>query len=92
VPALSDDFRSPIRTHVPTLFISGTLDSQTPPAQADEVRKGFARSVHVVVENAGHESTLPHAEVQALLAAFFRGEQLRDQTVALPPLRFVNPR
>ena len=89
VPDLGDAFRAPLRTTVPTLFISGSLDSQTPPQQVEEIRRGFTRSVHLIVENAGHESTLPDARVQDLMARFYRGEALKDTTIALPPLRFV---
>jgi pimeloyl-ACP methyl ester carboxylesterase len=53
-PDLGDQFRSPIRANVPTLFISGRLDNNTPPFQADEVRKRFKQSAHIIVENAGH--------------------------------------
>ena len=39
----------------PVLFISGTLDSNTPPYQAEEMRWSMPRSMHVIVQNAGHE-------------------------------------
>jgi pimeloyl-ACP methyl ester carboxylesterase len=87
-PALGAEFRAPLDSTVPTLFISGSLDSQTPPAQVEEVRRGFTHSAHVIVTNAGHESTLPDAAVQELIERFLRGEAVRDTTVTLPPLRF----
>jgi pimeloyl-ACP methyl ester carboxylesterase len=89
VPDLGDEFRGALRTNVPTLFISGTLDSQTPPEQVEEVRRGFAHSVHLIVENAGHESTLPDERVEDFMLRFYRGEQVRDTTIALPPVKFV---
>jgi pimeloyl-ACP methyl ester carboxylesterase len=89
VPDLGDEFRGPLRTNVPTLFISGSLDSQTPPEQVEEVRRGLAHSVHLIVDNAGHESTLPDERVQEIMLRFYRGEQLRDTTIALPPVKFV---
>jgi pimeloyl-ACP methyl ester carboxylesterase len=89
VPDLGDEFRGLLRSNVPTLFISGSLDSQTPPEQVEEIRRGFTQSVHIVVENAGHESTLPDGRVQDLMVRFYRGEALRDTTIALPPVRFV---
>jgi hypothetical protein len=54
----------------------------------EEVRRGFTHSAHVIVTNAGHESTLPDAAVQELIERFLRGEAVRDTTVTLPPLRF----
>jgi pimeloyl-ACP methyl ester carboxylesterase len=86
---LGDAFRAPITSPVPTLFVSGALDSQTPPYQADRVRWGFASSAHVVVENAGHESTLDVPAVLSTIAQFMRGEPVRSQYVgiALPAFR-----
>jgi pimeloyl-ACP methyl ester carboxylesterase len=88
-PDLGDAFRAPLSTPVPTLFVSGTLDSQTPPWQAVEVARGFSRAVHLVVANAGHESTLPDPAVQEVVAAFLAGDDVRGRTAALPPLRFL---
>jgi pimeloyl-ACP methyl ester carboxylesterase len=88
-PDLGDPFRSPIKTDVPTLFISGALDNNTPPFQADEVRKTFKRSTHLIVENAGHESMLSDAKVQQALTDFLRGQDVSKVKIALPPLKFV---
>lgn len=88
VPDLGETFRAAFRTSVPTLFISGTLDMQTPPAQVEEIRGGFTSGVHLIVENAGHESTLPDARVQQMIREFFRGAAMQDTTLQLPPLRF----
>src|SRR6185436_20896198 len=75
-PDLGDEFRSPIRTRVPTLFISGTLDNSTPPFQADEVRRYFKQSTHLVVENAGHESMLVNPQVQQAIVDYFSGRDV----------------
>ncbi|MGQ0641027.1 MAG: alpha/beta hydrolase [Gemmatimonadaceae bacterium] len=76
---------------VPTMFVSATLDSQTPPHQAEEVRWGFANSVHLLVENAGHESTLDKAAVQEQIVRFLSGETISDQRIVLPRPRFRGP-
>ena len=88
VEDLGPAYRAPFESDVPTLFVSGTLDSNTPPAQAEAIRSGFSRGAHVVVENAGHESTLPLPEVRALIRRFLSGEEVADQRIAGPPLRF----
>jgi pimeloyl-ACP methyl ester carboxylesterase len=88
-PDLGDGFRSPIKTEVPTLFISGTLDNNTPPFQADEVRKSFTTSTHIIVENAGHEIMLVDLRVQQTLADYLRGQDVSKVKIALPPLKFV---
>ena len=87
-PDLGDKYRSPIHTSVPTLFISGTLDNNTPPFQADEVRRTFRKSTHLVVENAGHESMLVDARVQQAIVEYLRGGDVSKTKIALPPLKF----
>ena len=87
-PDLGDEFRSPIKTSVPTLFFSGSLDNNTPPFQADEVRKNFRASTHLIVENAGHESMLVDARVQQTMVEYLRGGDVSKTKIALPPLKF----
>jgi pimeloyl-ACP methyl ester carboxylesterase len=87
VPELPDAYRLPIATRVPALFVSGTLDSNTPPEQVERARPGFAGSAHLIVEQAGHESTLI-PEVADAIAAFFRGDAVASRTIKGPPLRF----
>ena len=89
-PDLGDGFRSPIRTDVPTLFVSGTLDNNTPPFQADEVRRQFKQSAHIIVENAGHESMLDKPQVRQAIVDFLLGKPVSRVKIALPPLQF-NP-
>ncbi len=88
-PDLGDEFRSPIKTTVHTLFISGTLDNNTPPFQADEVRRSFRHSTHLVIENAGHESMLVEPRVQQILVDFLKGMDVSAVKLALPPVKFL---
>ena len=87
-PDLGDVYRSPIKTDVPTLFISGVLDNNTQPFQADEVRKTFKTSTHIIIENAGHESMLVDAQVQQMMVDYFRGQDVSKVKINLPPLKF----
>jgi pimeloyl-ACP methyl ester carboxylesterase len=89
VPDLGAAFRSPLVSSVRTLLLSGTLDYNTPPFQAEEVRWGLPNSWHVIVRNAGHEQILPHPAVGPAIVRFLRGEDVGDVTAAYPPLRFV---
>lgn len=82
-------FRPRIKSKVPTLFLSGTLDPNAPPFQAEEVRRGFPNSVNLTVENAGHES-LPIAEVQAVIVDFFRNQDVGKRVLSLPHPRFIS--
>ncbi len=89
-PDLGPDFRRPVVTGVRTLFLSGTLDWNTPPYQAEELRWGFPNSTHIVVENAGHEQVLwQNPRAMPLLADFLSGQDVRDRRIDLPPLHFV---
>ena len=89
-PDLGDKYRSPIKTNVPTLFFSGTFDNNTPPFQAEEVRKGFKTSTHLIIENAGHESMLVDERVQETLVSYLKGQNVEGVKIALPPLKFVD--
>jgi pimeloyl-ACP methyl ester carboxylesterase len=73
----------------PALFISGTLDTNTPPFQAEELRWGFPQSTHLVVENGGHE-TLPAEEVQSIIVDFFKGQDVGGRGVRFDPPRFLS--
>ena len=57
-PDLGDAFRSPLRSDVPVLFISGTLDARTPVSNAEEYRTGFTNSTHMIIEGAVHSDPL----------------------------------
>jgi pimeloyl-ACP methyl ester carboxylesterase len=88
-PTLGEGFRRPFVCTVPTLFLSGTLDANTPPYQAEEQRWGFADSVHLVQQNGGHEDWLRNPAVPAVLRAFLAGEDVAGHRVDLPPVRFA---
>ncbi len=88
-PDLGDEFRAPLVTDVPTLFLSGTLDFNTPPYQAEEVRWGYANSHHIIVRNAGHEQVLTHPGATDTIIRFLQGEDVSDVTMVHPSLRFI---
>jgi pimeloyl-ACP methyl ester carboxylesterase len=48
------DFHAQLRTDVPVLLLSGSDDPVTPPTDADEARRGFTHSVHIVLKGFGH--------------------------------------
>ncbi len=86
---LGDAFRAPITSEVPTLFISGTLDSNTPPFQAEEVARGFKNATLLVVGNAGHEDMLPNPQVQEAMLRFLGGDDVKDVRIELPKPQFI---
>ena len=88
VASSRSDSLLPFWSSVPVLLISGTLDSNTPNFQAEEVLWGLANGQSLLVENGFHE-TLPAPEVQAVVTEFFSGASVGRRVVQLPPLGFL---
>ncbi len=82
-------FRAKVHSKVETLLISGTLDPNAPPSQAEAIRKGFSKSQHWIIENAGHE-TIPAPEVQAVITEFFKNQTVSHPRRAFPLPRFTS--
>jgi pimeloyl-ACP methyl ester carboxylesterase len=81
-------YRSPLIASTRTLFISGTLDSNTPPYQAEEVRWGFSNALHIIIEYAGHEDSLPNEAVRGAIIDFFNGKDVSNVRISLGPPKF----
>ncbi len=92
---LGAEFRKPVRSNVPVLMISGTLDGRTPPARAEDVRKGFTNGVHLIVEGASHDDDLWFSTpvIKETIMSFMKGEKLSAlRTVpAEPAIIFRKP-
>lgn len=88
-PDLGDDFRSPLVSDVRTLLLSGTLDWNTPPFQAEQLRWGMTDATHLVVRNAGHEQILAHPTIWSAVRDFLRGEDVSDVDAAWPAIEWV---
>jgi pimeloyl-ACP methyl ester carboxylesterase len=86
---LGEAFRQPVKSKVPTLFISGTLDANTPPHRTEEVRQGFTNSTHLVIENAGHQDALRAPGMIEAIAAYVAGKSVTQKKYALPAVEFV---
>ena len=95
VKDLGPSFRSPVRSDVPVLMISGTLDGRTPPARAEDVRKGFPNGVHLIVEGASHDDDLWFSTpvIKESIVGFMKGEKLAPtRTVPVEPaIKFRMP-
>jgi pimeloyl-ACP methyl ester carboxylesterase len=66
---IDPDFHAQLHTDVPVLLLSGSDDPVTPPADAEEARRGFSHSVHVVLKGFGH-GQLPAPCVDGMMANF----------------------
>ena len=89
-PDLGDGFRSPLVSTARVLFVSGDLDFNTPPYQAEELRWGMPNTTHLIVEHAGHEQTFWQNDTAIpVVVDFLAGRDVRDRTITYPVLRFI---
>jgi pimeloyl-ACP methyl ester carboxylesterase len=81
---------------VPTLFISGTLDVRTPPAQAEAARTGFRTSTHLQIVGATHSDPLflSSPVILEAMLAFLRTGAIPTTRLEIPirfrPVRAFN--
>jgi pimeloyl-ACP methyl ester carboxylesterase len=83
------EFAGSVRSSVPLLLITGSLDSTNPIENADDVARGFTNAVSFEIENAVHEA-LPVPAVQDVVVDWFRGADVRGRRLAAPPPRFAS--
>jgi pimeloyl-ACP methyl ester carboxylesterase len=90
-PDLGDTFRSLVRSDVPVLFISGTLDARTPVSNAEEYRAGFTNSTHLVIEGAVHSDPLflSSPAIKDVMLEFLKGIPVSTTKITLAPFKFV---
>ena len=90
-PDLSDEFRAPLKSDVPVLFISGTLDARTPVSNAEEYRKGFSNSTHMIIEGAVHSDPLflSSPKIKEGMMEFLRGQSVTTTKIQGTLLKFV---
>jgi pimeloyl-ACP methyl ester carboxylesterase len=91
VADLGEGFRANPRSPTPALFISGTLDGRTPPENAEEILKGFPNGLHLIIDGAGHGDPLflSSPRILEVMLAFLRGEEVQNETIALPQVEFA---
>jgi len=88
VQDLGDEFRSYVSSDVPALFLSGSLDINTPAYQAEMVKSKFLNGTHLVVENAGHEQIQFHKEMTSTIIDFLDGKDVSENTISYPSIQF----
>ena len=92
IPELGPDFRAPVASTVPVLFVSGTLDAQTPPSNAKEVLAGFPNGRHLLVDGGAHcllAFGLPKG--RKLAAKFLKGDSVSAARLSMPAFGFLIP-
>jgi len=88
-PDLGQEFRTPIWSPVAALLLSGSMDSETPPSNAEEVRWGIPNSTHIIVEYGFHE-TLPARQVQDVVVDFFSGLDVSGRRIVFERPQFLS--
>jgi len=90
-PDLGDAFRAPLRSDVPVLFISGTLDARTPVSNAEEYRTGFPNSTHIIIEGAVHSDPLflSSLKIKEGMIEFLKGQAVTTTKITAAPMKFV---
>ncbi|MGD9590164.1 MAG: alpha/beta fold hydrolase [Pyrinomonadaceae bacterium] len=90
-PDLGDAFRRPVRSNIPVLFISGTLDGRTPVSNAEAEMKNFRNGVHLVLEGAWHSDPLflSSGRIRDIMLEFMRGKPVSSTRIKLEPVRFL---
>ncbi len=90
-PDLGDEFRAPLKSDVPVLFISGTLDARTPISNAEEYRTGFPNSTHITIEGAVHSDPLflSSPKIKEGMMEFLRGQPVTNTKITAAPIKFV---
>lgn len=86
---LGDDFRQPLKSDIPTLFLAGNLDGRTFIDSQRELAKGFSNSQFVTIERAGHNLFTSSPRVLEMMMAFYRGKTLKNRTITLAPIPFL---
>src|SRR5690606_16046854 len=89
VPDLGDEFRAPVASTVPTLFLSGTLDGRTYPESAVQTASRFSNATHVFIENSGHNLFMVSPEVTEVILAFLQGRPIARKRIGLQTPTFV---
>jgi pimeloyl-ACP methyl ester carboxylesterase len=90
-PDAGPQFRAAAKSKVPVLFISGTFDVRTPPSNAEEVRRGFPNSSHLIIEGAVHSDPLflSSPQIKDVMLEFMKGQAISTNRITLAPIKFV---
>src|SRR5262249_51451797 len=89
VEPLPEEFREPVRSSLPILVVSGTLDGIAPESNAAEVLRGFPAGRHLRVAGAAHLGLgYEDLATRSAIVRFFDGSRPGSLQVALPSLVF----
>ncbi len=89
VEPLPDEFRAIVRSALPTLFVSGTLDGDAPEEDTMDVLTGFPKGQHLRVSGAAHVGLgYQDSMTRAAIVRFFEEGRLASPRIELSALVF----
>ncbi len=92
---VSKQHRSPTRSAIPTLLLSGEFDPVTPAEGGEEVLRGLSKGVHVVIRNNGHSIGNAEQCVNSMIVALIEKGSIAglDSSCAatVAPVPFAQP-
>lgn len=71
VPPIGEDELIDVPSDVPTLLLSGSFDTQTPPADAARIATTMTNGIHEIIPGAGHVVSLGYPCAHTLIFSFF---------------------
>ena len=83
------EFPQPVRSSVPVLMLTGTLDATNPIENAHDVAPGLPNAIVLEIENAAHEA-LPLPSVQDVVVRFLSGADVRGLRLIAPTPHFAS--
>lgn len=87
---LSFDASIPVKTDIPTLFITGELDCRTPIEQVERIRTSFMDATHIIVDNAGHEQAMWERQTfNEIIPAFLKGDSIKIRRTKYSKIKFI---
>lgn len=84
---LGEEYRSPVKSEVPTLFLSGTLDGRTSVDDAKDVMRGFANGRQVIIEGVAHDFYQLTPQVLETMLNFLDNKSFAERIVVPFDLR-----
>jgi pimeloyl-ACP methyl ester carboxylesterase len=89
IPDLGDEFRGGVKTDVPTLLLTGTLDGWTYPEDHRDILRDFSDRRQILVVNGGYQLLNRSRLLAGRVATFMRGESLDQSAIELAAPKFV---
>ena len=91
---LGEEFRAPLKSEVPVLLISGTLDGRTPVRNGESAAVTLKNAQHLVLDGAGHSDPLflSSPKILDVMKAFMSGKTIPETKIKVDVPNLIAPR